>query len=74
VAGQTYFVNGDLLLDGATVDGSPLYSDYTDEAAVNVECVCGRPDECEAVRAAADKLPLPTGAELAQLILNAVPE
>ncbi|SBS77476.1 conserved hypothetical protein [uncultured Mycobacterium sp.] len=61
------------IVDGATVDGSPLYSDYTDETAVNAECVCGRPEECEAVRRVADALPLPTGAELAQLILDALP-
>ncbi|GLB86446.1 hypothetical protein BB737_10150 [Mycobacterium avium subsp. hominissuis] len=62
------------IVDGATVDGSPLYSDYTDEAAINSECVCGRPAECERIRAAADKLPLPTGEQLAQLIVDALPE
>lgn len=61
------------IVDGSTVDGSPHYSDYTDESAVNDECVCGRNDECEALRAAADKLPLPTGEELAQLIRDALP-
>jgi hypothetical protein len=61
------------IVDGATMDGSPLSSDYTDETAVNTECVCGRPEECEAVRRVAGALPLPTGAELAQLILDALP-
>jgi hypothetical protein len=61
------------IVDGATVDGSPLDSAYSDETATNDECVCGRPEECETVRAAADQLPLPNGAELAALILDAIP-
>lgn len=61
------------IVDGATVDGTSLYSAYSDETATNVECACERPDECEAVRARADQLPLPSGPELAQLILNALP-
>ena len=59
------------IVDGATVDGHSLDSAYSDETATNTECACGRPDECEDLRASADRIPLPNGAELAQLILDA---
>ena len=62
------------IVDAPTVDGSPLDSDYENQNATNVECVCERPDECEARRAAADRIALPTGAELAQLLWDALPE
>lgn len=61
------------IVDGATVDGSPLDSAYSDETATNDECVCGRPEQCETIRAAADQLPLPNGTELTALILDAIP-
>jgi hypothetical protein len=59
------------IVDGATVGGHPLDSAYSDETATNTECACDRPEECEDLRAAADRIPLPTGPEVAQLILDA---
>jgi len=62
------------IVDGPTVDGAPLDSALHDESAANDECACGRPDDCTALRAAADRIPLPTGAELAELLRDALPE
>ncbi|WP_236737432.1 hypothetical protein [Mycolicibacterium llatzerense] len=61
------------IVDGASVDGYPLYSGRSDEDATNEECACDRPDECDAQLDMADKLPLPTAEELAELILDALP-
>ena len=58
------------IVDGPTVDGHPLDSAREDLAATNCECPCERPSECRAVLERADKLPLPTAAELVGLILE----
>jgi hypothetical protein len=60
------------IVDAATVDGCALDSAASDECATNDECQCGSA-ECDAIRDAADRLPLPNGEELAQLILDALP-
>ncbi|EHB53290.1 hypothetical protein [Mycolicibacterium vinylchloridicum] len=60
------------IVDAATVDGAALDSAQSDESATNTECACDSA-ECDAIRAAADGLPLPNGEELAQLILDALP-
>ena len=60
------------IVDGPSLDGYPLDSAYEDLCAYNTECGCGQPEECEARRAAADALPLPTGRELATLIIEAL--
>lgn len=60
------------IVDAATVDGYALDSAASDESATNDECACGT-TECDDVLAAADRLPLPTGEELAQLIRDALP-
>jgi hypothetical protein len=61
------------IVDSVTVDGHPLDSAHKDHTAHNSECACGRPEECESVRAAADQLPLPTGRELITLLIDALP-
>lgn len=61
------------IVDAATVDGYALDSAQSDETAVNTECACGT-DECDDVLAAADRLPLPNGEDLAQLICDALPK
>ena len=61
------------IVDAPTVDGIRLDSVYDDELAKNDECGCGRPEECERIRDAADELPLPTAEELIDLILDALP-
>ena len=61
------------IVDGAAVDGHALYSGRLDETATNEECACERSDECDALCAAADRIPLPTAEELAQLIHDALP-
>lgn len=60
------------IVDAATVDGCALDSAASDECATNDECACGTP-ECDDILAAAERLPLPNGEELAQLILDALP-
>ena len=60
------------IVDGPSLDGYPLDSAYEDLCAYNTECGCGQPEECEARRAAADALPLPTGRDLATLIIEAL--
>ncbi|KDE97077.1 conserved hypothetical protein [uncultured Mycobacterium sp.] len=60
------------IVDAATVDGAALDSAQSDESATNTECACDSA-ECDAICAAADRLPLPNGEELAQLILDALP-
>lgn len=65
-AGQRWIV------DGSSVDGYPLDSAYDDLSAQRCECPCGQEAACEAARAAADRLPLPTGRELAALIIDAL--
>lgn len=60
------------IVDAATVDGGALDSAASDDCATNDECQCGT-TECDAIRDAADRLPLPNGEELAQLILDALP-
>jgi hypothetical protein len=60
------------IVDAATVDGAALDSAASDECATNDECACSSV-ECDSICAAADRLPLPNGEELAQLILNALP-
>ena len=50
-----------------------LDSAHSDLSAHNSECACGRPEECDSVLAAADKLPLPTGRELIALLVDALP-
>ena len=47
-------------------------SAQSDESATNTECACDS-SGCDAICAAADRLPLPSGEELAQLILDALP-
>ena len=59
-------------VDTTSVDGYPLDSAYDDHSAQRCECPCGQEAACEAARAAADRLPLPTGRELAALIINAL--
>ncbi|WP_441964690.1 hypothetical protein [Mycolicibacterium houstonense] len=61
------------IVDAATVDGYALDSAATDESATNDECACAT-HECDEIRAAADRVSLPTGEELAHLILDALPE
>lgn len=61
------------IVDAASVDGHAL-DPQSDGDASNSECACGRADECETVRARADKLSLPTGEELAELIRDALPK
>ncbi|OPX08362.1 hypothetical protein [Mycobacterium sp. AT1] len=61
------------IVDAATVDGCALDSAQSDETAVNTECACDTA-ECDDVLAAADRLPLPNGEDLAQLICDALPE
>lgn len=61
------------IVDSATMDGHALDSAHKDYAAHNDECACGRRDECNSVRAAADKLALPTGRDLITLLLDALP-
>ena len=60
------------IVDAATVDGYAHDSAASDESATNDECACGT-TECDAILAAADRLPLPTGEDLAGLILDALP-
>jgi hypothetical protein len=60
------------IVDTTSVDGYPLDSAYDDLSAQRCECPCGQEAACEAARAAADRLPLPTGRELAALIINAL--
>ncbi|MEX0687656.1 MAG: hypothetical protein WD072_03190 [Pirellulales bacterium] len=60
------------IVDTTSVDGYPLDSAYDDLSAHRGECPCGEEAACEAARAAADRLPLPTGRELAALIINAL--
>lgn len=60
------------IVDGPSVDGSPLDSTYPDLNAANSECACGKPDECTRVRDHADTLPLPTGAELLAMLAAAL--
>jgi hypothetical protein len=60
------------IVDGPTVDGYPLDSTYPDPGATNTECGCGRPDECNGVRAHADTLAMPTGAELLAMLAAAL--
>ena len=45
----------------------------SDLSASNTECACDSAD-CDDVLAAADTLPLPTGEDLAHLLLEALPE
>lgn len=61
------------IVDAATVDGAALDSAARDENATNDECACGS-GECDDILAAADRIPLPNGRELAHLILDALPE
>lgn len=60
------------IVDGPSVDGYPLNSAHEDLHATNSECACGRAAECRQVLEAADKLPLPTAAELVGLITEAL--
>ena len=60
------------IVDGPSVDGHPLDSAREDLHASNTECACSKPDECLDVLHAAAQLPLPTGAELAKLIVEAL--
>ncbi len=60
------------IVDTTSVDGYPLDSAYDDLSAQRCECPCGQEAACEAARAAADRLPLPTGRELAALIIDAL--
>ena len=60
------------IVDSSSLDGHPLDSAYDDISAHNSECPCGAPEECERARAAADQIPLPTGRELAALIVQAL--
>ena len=60
------------IVDSSSVDGCGLDSVHDDLSAHNAECACGRPEECESVRAAADQLPLPTGADLIALLTDAL--
>ena len=61
------------IVDSPTMDGYSLDSAHSDLSAHNSECACGRPEECDSVLAAADKLPLPTGRELIALLVDALP-
>ena len=56
------------IVDGPSVDGYPLNSAHEDLRATNCECACERTADCREVLEAADKLPLPTAAELVGLI------
>ena len=58
--------------DSSSLDGHPLDSAYDDISAHNSECPCNSPEDCERARAAADQIPLPTGRELAALIVQAL--
>jgi hypothetical protein len=60
------------IVAAASVDGYALDSAQSDVSATNTECACGSA-ECDAISAAADRLPLPHGEELAHLILDALP-
>lgn len=60
------------IVDSSSVDGCGLDSAHGDLSAHNDECACGRPQECESVRVAADRLPLPTGAELLAMLAAAL--
>jgi hypothetical protein len=60
------------IVDGPTVDGHSLDSAREDLCATNSECACDRPAECRQVLEAAEKLPLPTAAELVALIAEAL--
>ena len=60
------------IVDGPSVDGYPLSSALEDLCATNSECACRRPAECLEVHEAADRLPLPTAAELVGLIVEAL--
>jgi hypothetical protein len=60
------------IVDGATVDGHSLDSAREELCTTNCECACGRPAECRAVLEHADKLPLPTAAELVVLMAEAL--
>lgn len=61
------------IVDSPTVDGHSLDSAHYDLSAHNSECACGNPDQCEAARQAAEKLPLPNAIELIALLANALP-
>ncbi len=61
------------IVDAASVDGCALDSAMSDLSASNTECACDSA-ECDDVLAAADTLPLPTGEELAHLLLDALPD
>lgn len=60
------------IVDGASADGYSLNSAHEDLRATNCECACERPAECREVLEHADKLPLPTAAELVGLIIDAL--
>jgi hypothetical protein len=60
------------IVDRFSVEGDGLDSAHDDLFAHNDECACGRPEDCESVRAAADR-PLPTGADLINLLTDALP-
>ena len=60
------------IVDGPSVDGYPLNSAHEDLRATNCECACERTADCREVLEAADKLPLPTAADLVGLIAEAL--
>jgi len=60
------------IVDGSSLDGYALDSSHGDLSAQRGECPCAEDAACEAARAAADQLPLPTGRELAALIVEAL--
>lgn len=60
------------IVDGPSIDGHPLDSALHHSRATNTECGCGQPADCAHVLELADKLTLPTGAQLAALLVEAL--
>jgi hypothetical protein len=63
--------NGQWAIDPVNLDGYALDPRH-DRGASTGECECGDPTACAVAKTAADKLPFPTGRDLALMLIDAL--